>query len=108
MEVPGHSSCSSYGNVWHSYKLRTIDCQVHKEMMMLGGVVPCQCEENRHYICPERDSALSSLAPEQLGLSLLRSGQEAQSCIRSRYMSDLEKAMFLYDHRGRSPKRGQI
>ena len=44
MEVPGHSSCSSYGNVWHSYKLRTIDCQVHKEMMMLGGWSPASAK----------------------------------------------------------------
>ena len=31
-------------------------------------------------------------------LSIEEWTEEAQSCIRSRYMSDLEKAMFLYDH----------
>lgn len=54
--------------------------------------------EQAVYLPRERRCSKFSGSVTAGSLSIDEWCEEAQSCIRSRYMSDLEKAMFLYDH----------
>ncbi|KAK0155123.1 hypothetical protein N1851_002542 [Merluccius polli] len=62
-----------------------------------SGPLPVR-REQALYLPRERRCSKFSGSRTDGTLSIEEWTEEAQSCIRSRYLSDLEKAMFLYDH----------
>jgi hypothetical protein len=62
-----------------------------------SGPLPVR-REQAVYLPRERRCSKFSGSVTAGSLSIEEWSEEAQGCIRSRYMSDLEKAMFLYDH----------